>query len=114
MRFYFDEHIKDAIAQALLRLNHHVLTVQGDGHGGRPDPEILARATQLGRLLFTQDKDFLKIARDAQIGGIHFCGILYCHQPKLSVGAIVADLSMLAEFGDPKDYENQVTYLPLP
>jgi predicted nuclease of predicted toxin-antitoxin system len=114
MRFYFDENVHGAITQALLRENIDVVTAQEDGYNGHPDPEILERAIQLGRLLFTQDNDFLTLAHLAQTDGTHFYGILYCNQRKLTVGAIIADLTMLAEFGDSKDYENLVTYLPLP
>ena len=44
------------------------------------DEALLDRATSPGRLLFTQDQDFLRIASDRQEAGTPFLGILFAHQ----------------------------------
>jgi hypothetical protein len=43
-----------------------VLTVQEDGRAGASDAAVLDRATELGRVLFTQDDDLLVEASEEQ------------------------------------------------
>jgi predicted nuclease of predicted toxin-antitoxin system len=54
-----DEHIHRAITIGLRLRGIDVLTVQEDGRAGVSDPLVLDRATELNRVLFTQDDDFL-------------------------------------------------------
>ena len=44
------------------------------------DDDLLTRATAVGRVLFTQDTDFLEIASRWQRQGIAFSGILFAPQ----------------------------------
>lgn len=55
--FYMDEHVPSAITSALRHRGVDVLTVQEDGRDGAPDPQVLDRAGQLGRIVFTRDED---------------------------------------------------------
>src|SRR4051794_26601769 len=54
-----DVHVPLAISQGLRRRNIDALTSQEDETTERDDDSLLARASDLGRLLFTQDEDFL-------------------------------------------------------
>jgi len=45
-----------------------------------PDPIILDRATELQRVVFTQDEDFLAIANRRQQEEVNFAGVIYSHQ----------------------------------
>lgn len=58
LTLYMDEHVHGAITTGLRLRDVDVLTVQEDDRSGFPDPEILDRATQLCRIVFTQDRDF--------------------------------------------------------
>ena len=51
---YMDVHVPLAITDGLRRRNNDVLTSQEDGTSEMDDEPLLARATELGRLLFTQ------------------------------------------------------------
>ena len=62
VRLYFDVHVPIAIADALRLRNVDVLRAQEDGAAEFEDPQLLDRATELNRVLFTQDKGFLKEA----------------------------------------------------
>jgi len=73
---YMDEHIHLAITVGLQFRGVDVLTVQDDGRTGTPDPILLERATELGRVIFTQDDDFLAIANRCQQQGIKFSGVI--------------------------------------
>jgi predicted nuclease of predicted toxin-antitoxin system len=56
---YMDEHVHKGITDGLREREVDVLTVQEDNRTSTPDPIILDRATELQRVMFTQDQDFL-------------------------------------------------------
>jgi predicted nuclease of predicted toxin-antitoxin system len=63
---YLDEHVHRAIATSLRLRGVDVLTAQEDGRRQVPDPVLLDRATELGRIMFSQDEDFLAEANRRQ------------------------------------------------
>jgi len=77
------------------------------------DPELLDRAGELERVLFTQDDDLLAEATRRQREGIPFRGVIYAHQLRVSIGTGVHDLEIIAKAGEPKDLINRVEFLPL-
>jgi hypothetical protein len=93
----------------LRRRNIDVLTSQEDGSSERDDESLLARATGIGRLLFTQDQDFLKIAAQWQQSGNPFAGILHAHQRGASLARLVEDIALMATCGEPEELLNRVT-----
>jgi hypothetical protein len=110
---YMDVHVPLAITESLRRRRIDVLTSQEDGTAEMDDEPLLDRATALGRLLFTQDQDFLRIASERQGSGIPFDGILFAHQQGASLGRIVEDIELISACGEPGEFSNRVTYLPL-
>ncbi len=110
---YMDVHIPFAISEGLRRRNFDVLRSQDDGTTELDDEPLLARATELGRMFFTQDEDFLKIASRWQKSGSHFAGILFAHQQGASLGRLVDDIELIATCCNPQELSNRVTYLPL-
>ena len=84
-----------------------------DGATEMPDEELLSRATLLGRVVFSQDHDFLTIATRWLNEGRGFAGLVYCRQRRLSVGQITEQLELIAKLSDPVDLTNNVVYLPL-
>lgn len=108
-----DEHIHRAITTGLRLRGLDVLTVQEDQRTGSPDPIILDRATELQRLLFTQDEDFLAEANRRQEQGVNFTGIIYAYQLSVSVGDCIRDLEIIAQAGNLEEFANRVQYLPL-
>jgi hypothetical protein len=77
------------------------------------DPELLDRAGELERVLFTQDDDLLAEATRRQREGIPFHGVIYAHQLRVSIGTCVHDLELIAKAGEPEDLRNGVQFLPL-
>jgi hypothetical protein len=90
-----------------------VLTAQIDGTTELPDPELLDRATDLRRVLFSQDEDLLAEATRRQRSGRHFGGVIYAHQLGITIGRAIKDLELLAQAGTAADFANRVEYLPL-
>lgn len=58
VQLYMDHHVPAAITQGLRSRGVDVLTSYEDGTAEFDDPPVLARATELGRVVFSQDADF--------------------------------------------------------
>lgn len=108
-----DENIQGAVTRGLARRVVDVVTAQADGYDETPDPLVLDRATGLGRVLFSQDEDLLAEAHRRQAAGIPFAGVVYTHQDRLTVGELVGQLQLVAEAGEPEDFADRVTFLPI-
>ncbi len=66
--------------------NIDVLTAFEDGMDQAEDEALLERASQLQRVLFTQDDDLLKVAAKRQRENVSFGGVIYAHQLRISIG----------------------------
>lgn len=108
-----DVHVRRAVTNGLRLRGVDVLTAQQDGHDRASDSDLLDRATELGRVLFSQDDDLLREAAERQDRGHSFAGVVYAHQLKVAVGRCVADLELITRVGEPEDFANRVEYLPL-
>lgn len=73
-------HVRAAITQALRKRGVAVITAQEDEERRLDDPDLLQRAADLGRVLFSQDEDLLAEASRRQRSGEHFAGLIYAHQ----------------------------------
>lgn len=76
---YMDEHVHRAITVGLRLRGVDVLTVQEDGRRNTPDPILIDRAAELGRVPFSQDDDMLVEATRRQRAGVPFAGVVYAH-----------------------------------
>lgn len=108
-----DHHVPRAITNGLRLRGVDVLTAHEDGAETFPDSELLDRATELGRVLFTQDDDLLMEATRRRRRGQPFAGVIYAHQLRISVGGCVGDLELVAKAGEPEDMAGQTMFLPL-
>ena len=110
---YMNHHVPRAVTVGLRLRGVDVITAQEDSASDLDDPELLDRAGELGRVLFTQDDDLLAEAVKRQREGIPFCGVIYAHQLRVSIGTCVRDLEIIAKAGEPEDLVNRVQFLPL-
>ena len=110
---YLDENVNRAITVGLRQRDIDVITAQEDGRAGAPDDEILSRATELGRVLFSQDDDLLREAKQRQVEGVSFSGVIYAHQLGITIGECVRDLELVAEAAQPQELVDSVLHLPL-
>lgn len=108
-----DHHVPAAITDGLRKRNIDILTADEDGRANLDDASLLARATQLNRVFFSQDRDLLIIASRWQQNGIQFSGLIYAHQMQTSIGTAVKDLELIAKTLDQSDMENIVLRIPL-
>lgn len=113
LSYLMDQHIPKSITVQLRLRGIDVLTAHEDGSHELEDPELLDRATELGRVLFSQDDDLLAEAHHRQKYGIPFGGVIYGHQLRVTIGQCVQDLELLAKTCEPESMKNSVEYLPL-
>jgi predicted nuclease of predicted toxin-antitoxin system len=71
LALYMDHQVPRAITTGLRRQGLDILTAFEDGADQLHDPELLNRATELGRPLFSQDEDLLAEAARRQEAGNH-------------------------------------------
>jgi predicted nuclease of predicted toxin-antitoxin system len=111
--FYMDVHVHRAITSGLRLRGVDVLTAQEDGYRTADDDRLLDRATELQRVLFTQDEDLLTEAKYRQEEDIPFVGVIYAHQLYTTIGRCVQDLELIAKASELEEMANRVEYLPL-
>ena len=107
IRYYADEQVPGAVVQGLRRRGVDVRTVTEAGLLGASDEEHLAFARQEGRVLFTQDDDFLRL----HAAGVPHGGIVYVHQQRAGIGEMIAGLMLIYEVLDSDEMEGHVEFL---
>ena len=108
-----DHHVPRAITVGLRLRGVDVITAFEDGSDTINDSQLLSRAAELGRVLFTQDDDLLAEAAERQRASLPFNGIIYAHQLRTSIGTCVNDLELITKIAEPQDLLNTVIFLPL-
>lgn len=107
IRFHLDEHCPTVLAEGLRRRGIDVTTTPEVGLRGAEDPDHVRFALAEGRMIFTQDEDFLAI----HAAGIPHPGIAYCHQGSRSLGEIIRGLVLIWEIYDPQEMVDRVEFL---
>ncbi|MEK6301856.1 MAG: DUF5615 family PIN-like protein [Acidobacteriota bacterium] len=113
IRLYMDVHVRRAVTDGLHLKGVDVLTAQEDGAAQMDDRQLLDRATELERVLFTQDDDLLREAKRRQQPGVTFAGVIYGHQLNVSVGGCISDLELIAGASEPAEWRDRTQHLPL-
>lgn len=106
VRFYADEHVPAAVVKGLRLHGADVLTTAEAGMLGAPDEAQLAFAAQTGRVMCTQDADFLRLHQ----AGTPHAGIVYARQGH-TVGEIVRGLLLLHAVLDRESMVNAVEFV---
>jgi hypothetical protein len=90
------------------------VTSQQDGTGRAADLDLLLRSTQIGRVLITQDEDFLVIAATWQDAGWEFNGVVFARHDPSRTRWYTDDIELIAHCCAVSEVANQVIHLPLP
>jgi hypothetical protein len=110
---FFDVHVDAAIASQLRLRQVDVLTAQEDGVARLADDQLLEHASRLNRPIVTHDIRFRALAETWQRQNRPFCGLIFGHLMRVSIGQCVHDLELIAKATDPGDWESTVVRLPL-
>ncbi len=106
VRYYTDEHVSRAIIRGIRQRGVDVLSVPEAKMQGAIDQEHLVLAGLEGRVLFTQDDDFLRLASS----GVAHAGIAYARQGT-STGAIIRGLMLIHQVLNAEEMVGKVEYL---
>ncbi len=101
-----DEHVPTAISQGLRHRGVDVLTTQEAGLLSVSDEEHLKFAAETGRVIFTQDADFLRL----HAAGFTHQGIAYAPQ-QTPVSNIVRGLMLIFDLFSQEEMVNHVEFL---
>ena len=107
IRFHLDEHASNALATALRRLGIDVTTTHDAGLSGALDQEHLSYCLETGRVMFTQDEDYLEL----HASGVAHAGIAYCHQRQRSLRELIDGLQLIWELLDEEDMTGRIEFL---
>jgi predicted nuclease of predicted toxin-antitoxin system len=105
--FHLDEQIPPALADALRSRGIDVTTTTDVGLIGTGDGEHLAFAAKAGRVLITQDVDFLRLHAQRT----PHAGIAFWRQQTRSIGEVLRRLLLIHAALSPDDMKNRVEYL---
>jgi len=108
-----DVHVPRAVTTALRLRAIDVLTAQEDGTAEWDDGQLLRRATELGRILVSQDEDLLREGARRLKEDRDFSGIVYAHQLRVTIGQMVEDLELIARATSREEWCGRIEYLPI-
>jgi hypothetical protein len=103
--FFMDEHVARAVTLGLRRRGVDVLTVQEAGLTSESDLNHLTFATAQGRVIFTQDDDFLRLHAE----GFSHAGIVFAHR-RMPVGDVVRGLMLIKNVLVPDEMRNRLSF----
>ena len=114
-RWLVDEDFDNDILRGILRRlpNLDVVRVQDIGLSGSPDPDVLDRAAQDGRVILTHDVSTMtahacdRVRKELSMPGV------FAVRQSLPIGQVLEDLILLAQCSVEGEWEGQVRYLPL-
>jgi predicted nuclease of predicted toxin-antitoxin system len=107
IRYHLDENVPRGVALGLRRRGIDVTTTPEAGLLEALDEEQCAYAHGEGRVVFTQDEDFLGL----HASGMPHSGIAYCRKNTRSIGEMVRGLVLIWEVYDPSEIAGRVEYL---
>jgi predicted nuclease of predicted toxin-antitoxin system len=107
IRFHFDENCHRAVAEGLRRRGVDVTTTPEAGLLSATDEEQVAHGLSQGRVVFTHDRDFLRL----HAAGIPHAGIAYSDKDSKSIGEMIRGLILLWEVLEADEMQNRVEYL---
>ena len=107
IRYLVDEHVAKAVATGLRKRGIDVVTLVDAGLLGAEDKDLLTFAEEEDRVMVTQDRDFLRLAAEAE--GDH-PGVAYAPQGR-SMGELVRLLDLLTQVSDAGEMRGRVEYI---
>ena len=114
LKFYMDHNVHAGITPGLRDRGIDCLTAYEDNMASAEDGAILIRATELGRIVFSQDVDFLGVCRRSGWGlAREFAGVICARQMGITIGRAISDLELYAMVLEPPELRNSVEWIPL-
>jgi len=89
-----------------------VIEAIADGTQRTGDESLLARATELDRILITSDQDFLEITARWRREGREFSSVAFYTQERFDLGRMLDSLRVIADASEMQDRYNRVYFVP--
>jgi uncharacterized protein with PIN domain len=106
IKFYTDEHVPNAVARSLRAHGVDVRTTADAGMLGSSDEDQLEWAKNEGRVMFSQDRDFLRLAATIP----DHAGVAYASRA-MPLGSIINGLMLIHGVLEPAEMVGRVEYL---
>ncbi len=107
LRFHLDENCDPRIAAGLRLRGVDVTTTSEAGLLEASDDEQLAYARDQGRVILTEDADFLRMAA----AGEESPGIIFVPSRHRSIGRVIRSVLLIWELCEPDEMRNRVEYI---
>ena len=106
IKYHMDEHVPTAVTTGLRARGVDVMTARESSLLAASDEAHLDRAAAEGRVIFTQDADFLRL----HAKGLSHAGIVYTNQ-QTPIGEVIRGLMLIYRVLEPRDMHNHVEFL---
>lgn len=115
--FLLDEHIplviRERLKQSVPVMRVFVIGDDDAPSKGTPDSDLLTWIAMHNCLLVTNNRSTMPVhLREHLADGLHIPGIAQLPR-RMNVGAILNDLLLIWELGQPDEFRDQIIYLPL-
>ena len=107
LRFQLDEHMDGAVARGLRRAGLDIVTTHEASLMRAPDTVQLAHAHSAGRVMVTQDRDFLRLHRQ----GVPHSGIAYSPRDSRSIGDLIETLVLMNAIFEPEEMIGRLEHI---
>lgn len=107
IRFHLDEHIDHDIARGLRHRGIDVTTTTDAGLLQSRDIDHLTFALREGRVIFTNDPDFLRHHQR----GVEHAGIVYCARGSYSASHVIRHLTLMHDCRTAEEMQSHVEFL---
>jgi predicted nuclease of predicted toxin-antitoxin system len=107
IRYHLDEHMDPDIAVALRKAGIDVTTSEDQGLLSRPDEQQWEVVRAQGRVLITDDQDFLVMASST----LDHPGVVYCRRTKHTMGDMIRFLVLCHGVYDPSEMRGRVEHV---
>ena len=115
LQFLADENFNGRIVRGLELAVPSVdlVRAQDEELSGVTDADVLKWAAENGRIVLTHDIRTLVADALARVAAGEAMPGVIAVRDTLPIGNVIADLALIAELGQPDDFDNQVTFLPI-
>jgi predicted nuclease of predicted toxin-antitoxin system len=107
LAFHLDEHIDPAIAFGLRRRGIDCTTTADAALLGADDTAHVEFALREGRVVVTNDADFLALATE----GLSHAGIAYFQNSSRTIGHVIRHLCLMSDCLEPEEITGKVEFL---
>jgi hypothetical protein len=115
LRLLIDQDFDQRILRGLQRRIPHLdfVTAHEAGLGETPDPELLAWAAEVGRVIVTHDRRTMPEHAAERIATGEIIAGVFIVPRRLPINQVIEDLEMMVTCTHKGEWENVVQYLPL-